>query len=525
MELKIFNSIIFTELRPWQPENQIESVYIEKLRKLDRQNPVNSIQLYTSLNILLSDHPRLTDFSSDYLQPSNHHLIKSLFDVETLNFFNATTEFYLNLIRFESIRVKNNFIAAIDAASDIQEKKYWAKIAFKNIKNIVLLSADEFKSRNLERFIGPLIFGSPNTYDLKNTNTSFALYILKQYSISLLFDLQIIFKDYLDTIVSHDDFYLYTLQEPVTAHNVITYSVYYYETQTLRIIKDKQFKQEEAFQLLDSIKAAYNKGKTDLALIMVALENYFLVKLFDLSIKDLDFANFANSAIIANSQSIFTHTKQSIQKQINQKTYGHQRLEIIQDNIDVFSAMNFQTEIKTPSTLTSAPRKLSQWLNDQKDIYKLNLSAVFSPEPDPAEELRKKSKPLSKKVKPSLDEMKTIANEILKYMSGVNINNEKIMETPQFNRMLAYTFQLIETNKVPSTINKIPQINISAETIRYTFYQIHKALYGIRPKRDEWIDFLHAVFYQFDNSEWNTTKTKFSVKPSLWDTDMKLLKK
>jgi hypothetical protein len=103
--------------------------------------------------------------------------------------------------------------------------------------------------------------------------------------------------------------------------------------------------------------------------------------------------------------------------------------------------------------------------------------------------------------------------------------NEKIMTDIEFTRLINYTNYLIETGLVPEKIKIIPQINISADYIRYTFYTIHKALYGTQKININWISFLKAVFLQFQNSEWQTLKTKFSTKPVLYDADLKALKK
>ena len=42
MELRIFNSILFNELRPWQPENLIDLSFIDKLRQIDDSFPTGA---------------------------------------------------------------------------------------------------------------------------------------------------------------------------------------------------------------------------------------------------------------------------------------------------------------------------------------------------------------------------------------------------------------------------------------------------------------------------------------------------
>ena len=70
------------------------------------------------------------------------------------------------------------------------------------------------------------------------------------------------------------------------------------------------------------------------------------------------------------------------------------------------------------------------------------------------------------------------------------------MSETDFKRLIDYTFHLIETEKLPKGIKQIPQIEISTQHIRYTYYLIHKGLYGTQGIKKEWIDFLHQVFKQ-----------------------------
>ena len=133
--------------------------------------------------------------------------------------------------------------------------------------------------------------------------------------------------------------------------------------------------------------------------------------------------------------------------------------------------------------------------------------------------IEEKSKPQVKIKKPDIDNQKATARKFLYFFSGINHLQNKIMEDEDYNRLLQYTDYLIEKEKVPAGIKKISQINLSTGMIRYTFYLIHKELYTTNKIKTEWIDFLHAVFRQFKNAEWITTKTKFSVKPPSYQHD------
>jgi hypothetical protein len=524
MELKIFNSILFTELRPWLPKNQNESDFQSVLRKLRHSSPENSNQLFSNLKILLSDYPGLADFRSANLKANENHLFKSFYQFDLPPYFNNVTEFYSALIKFESERILNNFIAAIESASHNTDKYFNANQAWKNVRNIIELTTEELTIRGLT--VIPIYKRSDfkSAEDMAIPNIHFVLYLVRLFSIRLFLEIQILFKDHLKTVETELHLYINVLKES-PPENSFTLTQFYFEWLATNLMTAKQYDQDALITLMNEIKYEINDGNTGIKNVLFALENYICFNLFNLNIKKLQFANFANPAISATSDLIFDSIKQAINKIISQQTYGHQRLDIIQTNLDKLSVYTLQVDLKISSSLNSAPRKLYQWLVTQKSAYINNLTAVFSPEPDPEEEQKSKSNPLPKKNRLSLDESKAIALENLKFMSGVNVHQEEIMKPAVYNRMLDYTFRLIEFDKVPSEISKIPQINISTEYIRFSFYNIHKSLYGTHRIKEVWINFLHKVFSQFDNSEWNTTKTKFSVKPPYWDSDMRAMKK
>jgi hypothetical protein len=142
MELRIFNSILFNELRPWQPENLVDSNFIEKLRLVDDSYPNSTKDLFTRLNILLSNHPRLIDFTENSLAPSDQPLIPSIYLNESRPTSNAPAEFYQKLIKLETIRALNNYYAAISNALELIDKQYRAKIAWTNIRYIIVNAHD-----------------------------------------------------------------------------------------------------------------------------------------------------------------------------------------------------------------------------------------------------------------------------------------------------------------------------------------------------------------------------------------------
>ena len=94
----------------------------------------------------------------------------------------------------------------------------------------------------------------------------------------------------------------------------------------------------------------------------------------------------------------------------------------------------------------------------------------------------------------------------MKFLSGANPNNEKIMTDENFKILTNYVQHTIEFDELPRQIRQLPQTNISNGHIRYTFWLINRIMNG-RKVNQLWITFLHKVFKQFKNESAKTTKT------------------
>ncbi len=115
--------------------------------------------------------------------------------------------------------------------------------------------------------------------------------------------------------------------------------------------------------------------------------------------------------------------------------------------------------------------------------------------------------------------LKSQAREHLQILDGHNVYVRKIMLDADYKRLCDYVEAMIEKNGLPDGLEPIMQIDFPNTHIRYLFYQIHAKLYTTKEIKGYFIDFIHAVFKQFTGKK-ETTKAKFSEKPSSWDEDL-----
>jgi len=208
----------------------------------------------------------------------------------------------------------------------------------------------------------------------------------------------------------------------------------------------------------------------------------------------------------------FREKKKTLEEEINALTNPREIQSIIEDELD---QLDLFEDNNTP--FQSIPRRLRSWLTDRLESTKQNLGNIFIPaSKDSAHQSQGKAPiseiPLSKQLK--------IAKAHLNFLTGHNLQNEKIMSDEDFSKLLQYVTSFLTEKEVPVVTNRI-RTNISQDYLRYTIYRIYKDLHLKVPSRDEWVSLLHSIFPQFDNSEESTTSKKFSKKPDLYDSDIK----
>ncbi|GAB4017145.1 hypothetical protein [Spirosoma koreense] len=123
-----------------------------------------------------------------------------------------------------------------------------------------------------------------------------------------------------------------------------------------------------------------------------------------------------------------------------------------------------------------------------------------------------------------IEKMHKVVRDVLAPLKEKNQQRNKIMSDSDFDRLIIYTQKLVIEDTLPHDINPINQVNISAGHLRYTFYILHRELFGTRSIRKSFIDFLHAVFSnKFKEGEKSSTKSHFSDKPKSYEADLPVI--
>ncbi len=517
MVSEIFNSILYGALHPNQLSIADDRYFSDLLNQAPTFKQDNVQSLHSRIHKLLREHKSLWIFSENNLDERMHLSIQPLFDLALPTPFNSGSRFYAELIKAESLRYINNLAEGVSKCSSDIDSRYLVNSALRDLKYFAKNASTELANRG---FLNIPDYGPARTIsdeDAANQLIHFVFYLLKIHVSALVFEVQELFGMHAKSVDSFESFFINTLNETCPDESVFQKSAFYFENKINQFLNSGTANKETAIELLHRLEDHFSSAGTLATNAITALENFIFIQQFELPDEITGFANLANSA---NSANLFTSSKESIVFAINQKTYGHERFEIVSGNLE---KLIFMKEITIQGINQSAPRKLHQWLSIQAEAYMGNLSNSFAVV-DPYDKHRsKKSPPLPIQEKVSIEELKTQAQEFLKHFNGYNVTNEKIMTSVDFNRLMEYTYYLIEHEDIPKELIQIPQIRLSTGHIRYTFYLMHQSFYGTKEIKPSWISFLKAVFSQFDIQEWGTLKTKFSVKPAKYEHDLRIL--
>lgn len=203
MEIKILNSILHDELKPWKLDTSNTRRFTELVRTAKAVAPTTYDELQKQLTILLADYPTLQKWLAAQAASNNIALKQFLRGIDLPDCSGPVTHFYAAIISAESLRVYNSFI---------QQSVNWETsidIPFQTGKflNSLQILTQQTVAELQER-------GFTTVPDEQSGFIHFALYYLQHSLIKLYFSIQESFKDYLTQVTTLEDFYSMDLNLP-----------------------------------------------------------------------------------------------------------------------------------------------------------------------------------------------------------------------------------------------------------------------------------------------------------------------
>lgn len=497
IKFTILNSILNGDLIPWLNANEqvvgkIDPCYLKATASV----PVNDTELHEQVATLVQPFPILSDYLKTHTPAYPSKLIPSFYSIRLPQHTDTFTAYYYLTFRQETLRLFNLIINKYSEMDD-EMKSFLVNENLKELKYLALSLTEKMNERGFTQ--------TPNPH---SEPVLYALYVARYFVIHLFFELQELFADVVKSPVIPKAFFQTFLKE-LYNEDYLNPAWAFYEFRLMFYIDNNLFSYESVRKIFDQLKA--EKSLEQKEQVVAKYENAIYLHL--LGHNPAEIQNLLNNTLVSE---LFNHQKTTIQNRLNSLSLGLDRLDLVNDELNKL----YYTDTTTKNH-HSVPSLLYHWLTTQATVYTNAASNVFTAVA--AKESGTEPKVIIQKI--NVEEQKATAYRHLAFFQGVNAQNEKIMTADQFQKLITAVNSLIEFNLVPAIEKPLPQINLPTNYIRYTFYLLHKSLYTSKAIRDTWINFLHDMFAQFGNAERKTTKTKFSEKPPLYDTDLQQFKK
>lgn len=200
MEIRILDSIMHGELKPWKVQNNPRR-FLELIKKVSGEFPISIWELTEYVSKLLTDFPN--QYKLIEKDTSSDVPIKSLiFTIQLPNYIDSFTGFYYRLITADCIRIYNMLIDESVKWKEIVDVRYQIGKVLTDIRVLCKQTTTELNDRGFNTI--PAIESNPIHY---------TLYYLKHRLIQLYFSIQEYFKGSLRETVSIEDYYLFHLED------------------------------------------------------------------------------------------------------------------------------------------------------------------------------------------------------------------------------------------------------------------------------------------------------------------------
>ena len=350
MELKIFNSILLGELRPWQPENQNKKVAAEILTS-SFKTPTTIDKYFQSI---IEVRPNLKPlFVMDDLQVYSHHFGRSenkeintpLIEVIGNEPTSIVQQFYHYLIQNEATRIINSIL----------------KVAFDKLDKVDAKSIIKGVERNVGEALKDTIAATKSD---RGQTSYYVLETLKLHLVRIALEFTSIFSKYIDHRFNINEFFAITLKTKAPQKERFNYTLKFYSLKAQMLVKENGSNTNTLLDFLNSMKNDDPKFGN----LYMAIENAIYLK----SNSSIGF-NFSQISSQSFALEQFIDQRKTFKELINAKNLGFERLEVVNDLLGQVEALNLSLNRATKSI----PEKLYNWLLEQKQIYLENSNKTY----------------------------------------------------------------------------------------------------------------------------------------------------
>ncbi len=215
MEIKILDSILHGELKPWKLDTSSTRRFTELVRTAKAVSPTTNVELQKQLTTLLSDYSTLQKWlAADTTTTDTTVLQQFIYNIDLPECSGPVTHFYAAIISAETLRLYNSFMQQSVNWSTSIDIPFQTNRLLNSLKVLTQQTVAELRERNFT-----------TAPDEQSSFIHFTLYYLKHNLIQLYFSIQGSFKDSLVQVTTLEHFYSLDLEESLSALPNLEYAI------------------------------------------------------------------------------------------------------------------------------------------------------------------------------------------------------------------------------------------------------------------------------------------------------------
>jgi len=203
MEIKILDSILHGELKPWKQDTSSTKRFTELVKTAKAVSPTTNAELQKQLTTLLADYPTLKKWLAAEATSNTNTLQQLLFSIDLPSCSSSPTHFYAAVITAETLRVYNSFMQQSVNWNTTIDIPFQTTRILNSLKVLTQQTIAELQER-----------GYTTVPDEQSSFIHFALYYLQHSLIQLYFSIQKVFEMNLTLVTTLEDFYSLDLGLP-----------------------------------------------------------------------------------------------------------------------------------------------------------------------------------------------------------------------------------------------------------------------------------------------------------------------
>lgn len=388
--IKIYQSILFGNLRPWLDKNQSADFYTSKITLAFKSETGLTNQYFTAIcqifpELTGEDAVHNTEEILQFEEISGNHtqITAPLIHYELPIPYNPKTEFYYYLIKNEGTRFINLINNAINGSQTGNIARSLVTEALDLLKYYLSECGVQYQYIDTDENL-PFPNNDDSNTLIAKEDSRYILNILQWTLVRLFLEIQELYPSLLDSkLLSEEDIYKIYIgkDQPQIKYarriNVLdNFLIKRFLTQypfTLKMALDRLDFSKSEFLLCKNTPSSYeeskNRNEAMLSHIMI-LENLIFLHEFVGITDNPSFEELANPEFMEIAYRDYTT---QLQSSIEHHTAATRKLEFIEHEMQRFSFLKSPHNIDNSSLKLSLPRKVIQWLNIQKTFFEANL--------------------------------------------------------------------------------------------------------------------------------------------------------